>query len=71
MGMFGWQCIVDIFSFNTYQSMNGPTLGDYKLQNPIEHTISDSCIIKEVVLWGRANELTPPLLKQCNKDETS
>ena len=47
--MFGWQCIVDIFSFNTCQSVNGPTPGDLKLQNPIEHAISDRRIIKEVV----------------------
>ena len=36
-------------SFNTHQSVNGPTPGDYKLQNPIKHRISDRQIIKEVV----------------------
>ena len=39
IGVFGWKCIVDIFSFNTpCQSVNRPSPGDYKLQNPIEHT---------------------------------
>ena len=51
--------------------MNGPTPGDYKLQNAIEHAISERRIIKEVVYWGCVNELTPPLLKQCNKDQSS
>ena len=43
-------CLFVVFSFDTrYQSVNGPTLGDYKLQNPIEHAFIDFRIIKEVV----------------------
>ena len=37
------------FPFNTRQSVNVPTLGDYKLQNTIEHAISDGRFIKKVV----------------------
>ena len=54
-----------VFSFDTRcQSVNGPTPGDYKLQNPIEHTFIDWRIIKEVVQRGRVIELIPPVLKQ-------
>ena len=46
-----WICSVGnallTFFFNTCQSVNGATPGDYKLQNPFEHTISERCIIKE------------------------
>ena len=41
---------VFVFSFDICcQSVNGPTLRDYKLQNPIEHVFIDWRIIKEVV----------------------
>ena len=39
-----------VFYFDThFQSVNGPTPGDYKLHYPIEHAFIDWCIIKEVV----------------------
>ena len=41
---------VFVFSFDARcQSVNEPTPGDYKLQNPIEHVFIDWHIIKEVV----------------------
>ena len=38
-----------VFSFDTHcQSVNGPTPGDYKLQNPIEHAFIDWRISKKL-----------------------
>ena len=52
MSRSGIHCVEtqSLVSFDTRcQSLNGPTPGDYKFQNPIEHTFIDWRIIKEVV----------------------
>ena len=49
-----------VFSFDTRcQSVNGPTPGDYKLQNPIEHVFIDWRILSKK-LCTLVIELIPP-----------
>ena len=43
-------------------SVNGPTVGDYKLQNLIKHAFIDWRIMKEVVQRSCVIELIPPRL---------
>ena len=51
---------VFVFSFDIRcQSVNGPTPGDYKLQNPIEHAFIDWRILSKK-LCTHVIELIPP-----------